>query len=67
MLSTTAYSKEHFSYEAMVKRLKNLDGMYVPNFPKKTQLNMPKLNLPKMKTASNAPKVNLPKLKKKNG
>ena len=62
-----AYSKEHFSYEAMVKRLKNLDGMYVPNFPKKTQLNMPKLNLPKMKTASNAPKVNLPKLKKKNG
>lgn len=59
------FSADNFAYSNMVDILRNVDSKYVPIFPKKTQLNMPKLNLPKMGTSKN--KVNLPKLTKKNG
>lgn len=61
------YSANNFSYENMVTVLKEIDNKYIPVFPKKTQLNMPKLNLPKMQSKDTNNKVNLPKLKKANG
>ena len=48
-------SRNEFSYGRMVKQLKDHLDIYVPEFPKETPLQLPKLNLPKL---------NLPKLKK---
>jgi hypothetical protein len=48
-------SRNEFSYGKMVGQLKEHLDKYVPEFPKETPLQLPKLNLPKL---------NLPKLKK---
>ena len=61
------FSSKNFAFSNMFENLKLIDSKYIPIFPKKTQLTMPKLNLPKMKTSGNSAKVNLPKLKKANG
>ena len=41
-------NKEKFSFEAMQKLLDRYLSQYVPEFPKQVELNLPKLNLPKL-------------------
>ena len=62
----SSYVKRNFSYEKMVDTLSNLMTQYVPDFPKQVDLNLPKLNLPKLKKlgGDTKPKVTLPKLEK---
>jgi glycosyltransferase involved in cell wall biosynthesis len=46
-------SRTDFSYEKMVEQLKGYLGQYVPEFPKEVKLELPKLNLPKLKKIEN--------------
>ena len=41
-------SREQFSYIKMLEVLNELDDKYVPEFPKQIELNLPKLDLPKL-------------------
>ena len=41
-------NKENFSFEAMCKLLSELDSKYIPAFPEKVELTLPKINLPKL-------------------
>jgi len=47
-------SRTDFSYQKMVKQLEEYLNTYVPEFPKEIQLELPKLNLPKLKKLENA-------------
>ena len=62
----SSYIKRNFSYDKMVETLNNLMVKYVPDFPKQVELNIPKLNLPKLKKVgeSDTPQITLPKLQK---
>tara|TARA_B100000900_G_C20552252_1_gene705247 strand:+ start:34 stop:1371 length:1338 start_codon:yes stop_codon:yes gene_type:complete len=62
----SSYVKRNFTYEKMVETLSNFMTQYVPDFPKQVDLNIPKLNLPKLKKlgGETEPKVTLPKLQK---
>lgn len=44
------FSKSNFSFENMQTILNEQLDKYVPDFPKKVELTMPKLNLPKLQT-----------------
>ena len=46
-------SKTNFSFEKMKTRLEKLLSMNVPEFPKQIPLELPKLNLPKLKKLEN--------------
>ncbi|MDA7648751.1 glycosyltransferase [Akkermansiaceae bacterium] len=41
-------SKNSFSFEKMKESFENIYDIYVPNFPSTVELNLPKLNLPKL-------------------
>lgn len=43
-----AVNKANFSFKKMMEVLKELDEKYVPEFPKKLELQLPKLDLPKL-------------------
>jgi hypothetical protein len=47
-------SRTNFSYSKMVGQLKEYLDKYVPEFPKEVKLELPKLNLPKLKKIENA-------------
>ena len=47
-------SRTDFSYQKMVNQLKEYLDQYAPEFPKEIQLELPKLNLPKLKKLENA-------------
>ena len=42
------YSKTNFSLEAMIDKLDNVLSTNIPEFPKQVELDLPKLNLPKL-------------------
>jgi hypothetical protein len=42
------FSKTHFSFEKMQELVNNILTTNVPNFPKQVELNLPKLDLPKL-------------------
>ena len=60
------HSKTNFSFEAMKEKLDTVLTERVPEFPKQVQLQLPKLNLPKLNKVQSPkqPKLKLPKLKK---
>jgi hypothetical protein len=47
-------SRTEFSYQKMVEQLKGYLDQYVPEFPKEVKLELPKLQLPKLKKLENA-------------
>jgi len=47
-------SRTDFSYGKMVEQLEGYLNQYIPEFPKEIQLELPKLNLPKLKKIENA-------------
>ena len=63
-------SRTEFNYEKMVETLDSILSQSIPEFPKQVQLNMPSLNLPKLKKVGDnsqelkMPELKLPKLKK---
>jgi glycosyltransferase involved in cell wall biosynthesis len=63
-------SRTEFSYEKMVETLDTIVSQNVPDIPQQVALNLPKLNLPKLKKvgednqAPSMPTLKLPKLKK---
>ena len=63
-------SRTEFNYVKMVETLDSILSQSIPEFPKQVQLNMPSLNLPKLKKvgddsqALKMPELKLPKLKK---
>lgn len=63
-------NKNNFSLEKMEEKINSILEKYIPEFPKQVQLNMPKLNLPKLKKVDDnnisLPKLKLPKLEKIN-
>ena len=46
-------SKNNFSFKGMKELLENTLNMYVPEFPENVKLELPKLNLPKLKKLEN--------------
>ena len=62
------YSRANFSFDVMKKQLANTLERNVPEIAKTVQLQLPKLNLPKLKKIDSSkpelPKLELPKLKK---
>ena len=60
------HSKTNFSFEKMKEKLNEILDTKIPEFPKQVQLQLPKLNLPKLNKVqpSKQPKLELPKLKK---
>jgi len=59
-------SRTNFSFEAMKSKLDEILDNKIPEFPKQVELQLPKLNLPKLQKvrAPEQPKLELPKLKK---
>lgn len=58
------YSVTNFSLEKMGERLDGILSSTLPAFPKQVELNLPTLNLPKLKKVDTKPEIKLPKLKK---
>jgi glycosyltransferase involved in cell wall biosynthesis len=58
------YTATNFSLEKMAERLDEILSHTLPSFPKQVQLNLPTLNLPKLKKEQKQPELKLPKLKK---
>ena len=56
-------NRKKYSLEQMQKRIDEVLSNYVPNFPKQVELNLPKLNLPKLEKVVDNNKPKLPKLK----
>jgi len=52
-----------YSLDKMQERIDEVLNNYIPNFPKQVELNLPKLNLPKLEKVVEDNKPNLPKLK----
>ena len=42
-------NKNEFSWEAMSKKVDNLFTQYIPEFPKEVKLELPKIEIPKLK------------------
>jgi len=65
------HSKTNFSWEQMRDKLEELFESNIPEIAQQVQLQLPKLNLPKLKKvgeqAPELPKLKLPKLQKING
>ena len=61
-------NRKNFSLTKMQERIDEVFTKYLPDFPKQMQINLPKLNLPKLKKIeeNNTPKIKLPKLQKIN-
>jgi len=59
-------SRTNFSFEAMKSKLDEILDNKIPEFPKQVELQLPKLNLPKLQKVRvpEQPKLELPKLKK---
>jgi len=61
-------SRTEFSYDKMKEKVGELFTTYIPKIAQQTQLNLPQLNLPKLKKIDNntpeIQKLKLPKLKK---
>ena len=55
---------KEFELSKMAEKLDSYLTKYVPEFPKQINLDLPKLNLPKLKKAESKPEIKLPKLKK---
>ena len=61
-----SHIKRNYSYEKMVETLSNYMTQYVPDFPSQIELNLPKLDLPKLEKIDGETKkeITLPKLEK---
>lgn len=60
-------NKTTFSFDKMVEKIEQIFNHYLSNVtaqPKKVDISLPKLSLPKLKKKEEAPAIKLPKLKK---